>query len=134
MAVMFYFSSACSDEHEVPFISQHQENEGITEFDIPDSIQVERELVIAAYQQIHPAKACVIFAFSDTTRSTVKKYSYSIDSIFEVKELVKVSYDEYKIKDESSESYIVKPKTVVWIHQNGNSAVTAEYNRIDQQK
>lgn len=129
------FITACSDDVELS-MSHVQQNEikEIKEFVIPDTIDVQKELVIAAYYEIHPKKACVIIAYNDTSRTSVKRYSYSSDSSFVVKELVSVSYNEFKVKEEPSVSYIVKPTSVVWMLQRGNTAASAEFDRIDQMK
>lgn len=128
--------TACSDDVVVTSQSVEQQNEieEIKAFIIPDSVDVKKELVIAAYYEIHPKKACVILAYNDTTRTTAKRFTYSSDSSFVVKELVTVNYNEFKIKDEPNESFIVKPTTVVWMRLNGSMATSAEYERIDVAK
>jgi len=127
---------ACDDDVVVMSETQHQQNEieEINSFVIPDTIDVKKELVIAAYYEIHPKKACVIFVYTDTTRTLAKRYTYSSDSSFVVKELVSVNYNEFKIKDEPSESWIVKPASVVYMRQSGNSTFDAEFDRIDVAK
>ena len=135
LAVIVAAFTACSDEVEtVITVPQHNEIEEIKEFVLPDTLNIKRELVVAAYYEIHPKKACVIFAYTDTTRTIVKRYTYSSDSLFVVKELVSVSYNEFKIKDEPSESWIVKPSSVVYMRQSGNSAFDAEFDRVDVAK
>lgn len=127
---------ACDDDVVVMSERPAQQNEieEIKAFVIPDTIDVKKELVIAAYYEIHPKKACVIFAYTDTTRSLAKKFTYSSDSSFVVNELVSVSYNEFKIKDEPNNSWIVKPTSVVFISQSGNSSFDAEFDRIDVAK
>ena len=135
LAVIVAAFTACSDEVETLItVPQHNEIEEIKEFVLPDTLNIKRELVVAAYYEIHPKKACVIFAYTDTTRTIVKRYTYSSDSLFVVKELVSVSYNEFKIKDEPSESWIVKPSSVVYMRQSGNSAFDAEFDRVDVAK
>lgn len=135
LAVIVAAFTACSDEVEtVITVPQHNEIEEIKEFVLPDTLNIKRELVVAAYYEIHPKKACVIFAYTDTTRTIVKRYTYSSDSSFVVKELVSVSYNEFKIKDEPSESWIVKPSSVVYMRQSGNSTFDAEFDRVDVAK
>lgn len=132
---MISFFTACSDDVETAVVpAQHNEIEEIKEFVLPDTLDIKKDLVIAAYYEIHPKKACVIFAFTDTTRTAVNKYSYSNDSSFVVNECVTLGYNEFKIKDEPTESYSIKPKSVVWMHMNGNTAASAEYDRIDVAK
>jgi len=128
--------SACDDDVVVMTESPHQQSEieEIKAFVLPDTFDIKKELVIAAYYEIHPKKACVIFAYNDTTRTSAKKYSYSSDSSFVVNELVSVSYNEFKIKDEPNNSWIVKPTSVVFIRQDGNSSFDAEFDRIDVAK
>ena len=127
---------ACDDDVVVMSEQPQQQNEieEIKAFVIPDTIDVKKELVIAAYYEIHPKKACVIFAYADTTRTLAKKFTYSSDSSFVVKELVSVSYNEFKIKDEQNESWIVKPTSVVYSYQSGSTGMTSEYERIDVAK
>lgn len=132
IAVIIALNTACSEE--VEMASYNHQNEQLKEFVIPDTIDVKSELVIAAYYEIHPIQACVIFAYNDTNRTSAKKYSYLMDSSFVVKDLMRVRSDEYTIKEEPSESYVIKPKSVVWMHRSGNTAVTAEYERIDLAK
>lgn len=127
--------AACSDGVE-PTANRVQQNEieEVKEFVLPDTLDIKKELVIAAYYEIHPKKACIIFAYCDTTRTLAKKFSYSGDSSFVVKELVSVNYNEFKVKDEPTVSYIIKPTTVVWITQTGNTSFDATYKRIDVAK
>jgi hypothetical protein len=107
------------------------EMENVKEFVLPDSIHVERELVIAAYYEIHPVNACVVFAYTDTTRTSANKYSYTTNSDFTVSELEVVGHNEFRIKNAPGESYIIKPGSVVWVHQSGTVSSTAEYERVD---
>ena len=127
--------TACSDSVETTNTeAQHNEIDEIKQFILPDTLDVKPELVIAAYYEIHPKKACVIFAYNDTTRNIARKYCYYNDSSFVVKDLINMSYNEFKLKDEPSEIYIIKPATVVWMHQSGNLGASSEYERIDLPK
>lgn len=129
--------AGCSESESVTVANTHEqpnEIEEIKAFVLPDTLDIKRDLVIAAYYEIHPKKACVVFAYTDTTRTTVNKYSYSSDSLFVVNECLTLSYNEFKIKDAPTESYSIKPSSVVWMHMNGNMAASAEYERIDVAK
>ncbi len=133
IAAITVLITACSDDDIVRSDSPAQQNEieEIKPFLIPATIDVKKELVIAAYYEIHPKQACVIFAYTDTTRILAKRFTYSSDSSFVVKELVSINYNEFKIKNDPKESFTVKPTSVVWMYLNGNTATSAEYERID---
>ncbi len=125
--------SSCSDSID----STHRndifiDRSNTEQFIIPNNLNLKRELVIAAYYEIHPQKACVIIAFSDTTQTNVRKLSYSNDSIFNLRQLKKISYNEFK-DETASETYIINPFTVVWMQQKGSFAMSTEYKRVDIQ-
>lgn len=124
--------AACSDEVENT-MQAAQKNE-INAFVIPDSMDIKKELVIAAYYEIHPKKACVILAYNDTTRTSAKKFAYSGDSSFVIQELLCIGYNDFKTKSEPVESYIVKPASVVKIRIDGISSFDTEHERIDVAK
>ncbi|MES2680563.1 MAG: hypothetical protein V4635_11785 [Bacteroidota bacterium] len=134
IAAIIVVLTACSESPGIQAESQIIESDEKQVFVLPDSINVKKELVIAAYKEIHPKNAFVVFAYDDTLRTSARKYSYSNDSTFFVSELIIVNYSEYKMKNDPNETYIVKPGSVVWMHQNGTTAMSSEYERIDQDR
>jgi thioredoxin-related protein len=105
--------------------------QSITErFIIPDYINIKKELIVAAYREVHPQDAYVIIVYNDTTHVTATKMSYLNDSIFEARDLIQVYYNQFRLKNDSAEIYTIKDSTVSWFHQKGVFAHTAEYRRV----
>ena len=127
--------TSCSEQVETEETSVPQSGiENIQEFVIPSSIDVKKELVIAAYYERHPRQACVIIAYNDTTKSSFKKYSYSIDSSLVVEDLITRYYNEFKVKNDTTQTFTIKPETVLYMSQNGGTGMSAEFERIDVAK
>lgn len=128
--VIIFFFSCAENTNELSDCGSNTPK--ITErFIIPDNININKEMIVAAYREMHPQDAYVIIVLNDTTEITATKMSYLNDSIFEVRELVKVYYNEFRLKSDSNEIYIITPTNVNYIHKNGMSIMTAEYPRVD---
>ncbi len=122
---------ACSEQTEVLDTSTKTNNiVDIKEFVIPGSININKNQVIAAYYEHHPKEACVIIAYNDTTKTTFKKYSYSMDSSLVMEDLVSRYYNEYKLKNDTCQTFIIKPASVVYM-KTGSNSISAEFERID---
>lgn len=122
---------SCSDNIEEASNDNHNIQNKTERFIIPDYINIKRELIVAAYREVHPQDAYVIIVYNDTTQITATKMSYLNDSIFEVKDLIKIYYNQFRLKDDSTETYTITATTVAYMHQSGIFAMNAEYPRVD---
>lgn len=124
---------SCSESNEITYEEDQLKSlTEINQFILPDSLKnLDTNLLIAAFYEIHPKKACVVLLYTDSTEMEAKKISYFNDSIFSVDYLVKENYNTFAFKDDRKQTYMVSNDKVSWTFYNGNSAMTADYNRVD---
>jgi PBP1b-binding outer membrane lipoprotein LpoB len=122
---------SCSDNIEEASNDNHNIQNKTELFIIPDYIDIKKELIVAAYREVHPQDAYVIIVYNDTTQITATKMSYLNDSIFEVKDLIKIYYNQFRLKNDSTESYTITDSTITLFRKNGIFAMNIEYPRVD---
>lgn len=124
---------SCSEVNEIAYEEDQLKSlTEINQFILPDSLEnLDTNLLIAAFYEVHPKKACVVLLYTDSLEIEAKKISYFNDSIFNVDYLVKVNYNTFAFKDDRKQTYVVSNDKISWIYYNGNSAMTADYNRVD---
>lgn len=124
---------SCSESEK--FVYEEDQLKSLTEieqFILPDSLKdLDSNLLVAAFYEVHPKKACVVILYTDSIGIEAKKISFFNDSIFNVDYLIKENYNTFSFKDKRKETYVIGDKKVSWTYFNGNSAMTADYNRLD---
>ena len=124
---------SCSESNEIAYEEDQLKSlTEINQFILPDSLKnLDTNLLIAAFYEVHPKKACVVLLYTDSLEIEAKKISYFNDSIFNIDYLVKENYNTFAFKDDRKQTYVVSNDKVSWIYYNGNSAMTEDYNRVD---
>jgi len=106
-------------------------NQKLEEIKIPDS--VDRDLVIAIYDQELPTQSRIILYYTDTTFLRIIKGTYSNNKITDKEELLKIKNSEFKTKS-GNETYLIKPNHVSWAYSSGATSTSWEYIRLDNVK
>ena len=120
----------------IPNLEEYQNGgmpmEKLEEIKIPDSINT--SLVIAMYDEHLPQEGRTIIVYDDSSRTSVTKISYLIDSSIKKEPLLKIREDEFKSKF-TSENYIITMNNVYWGYSNNSGVNTSyEYLRLDNFK
>lgn len=133
IAVFTFFVFSCDETNEMTYEEDQLKSlTEINQFILPDSLKnLDTNLLIAAFYEVHPKKACVVLLYTDSTEKEAKKISYFNDSIFNVDYLVKQNYNTFAFKGYIKQTYVVGRDRVSWTYWSGNSAMTADYNRVD---
>jgi hypothetical protein len=96
----------------------------------PDSI--EKSLILATYFELHNERGGhSIIMYEDSTRTAASRLTYIENKLVDKDRLQKIKEDQFTSVFDKTE-YIIKPTTVAYIKTNGNTSVSFDNPRIDQ--
>jgi hypothetical protein len=96
---------------------------------LPDFIH--KDLMIAAFDQIHAQDARVYLTYTDTSRKEAIRYSVFANGQVEKDTLTPAGFNEFSSKSIPSERYLIRAESVLHTKTTGNVSGSVEYLRTD---